>query len=124
MVQKYFLCKTCGNLVELINESGVSMVCCGKDMTELVPCSTDGAREKHVPVVTIEGNVVKVVIGEVDHPMINTHYIEWISIETKNGGQRKNLKPGDEPKAEFVLTDGDEFVAAYEYCNIHGLWKK
>ena len=124
MAQKYYVCKICGNLVEAINESGVSMVCCGQNMTVLEPCSTDGIAEKHVPEVKVDGNSVKVVIGEIEHPMVEAHYIEWISIETKNGSQRKKLKPGDAPKAEFMLADGDELIAVYEHCNIHGLWKK
>ena len=46
-----------------------------------------------------------------------------MAIETKQGSQIKYLKPGEEPKAVFAIADGDEFVAAYEYCNLHGLWK-
>ena len=121
---KYYVCEICGNMVEVVKESGVSMVCCGKNMTELKACSTDGAVEKHVPCVTVDGNTVTVKIGEVEHPSTDAHYIEWISIETKNGSQKKKLKPGDKPEATFTLEDGDEVITAYEYCNIHGLWKK
>lgn len=105
-------------------DSKVPVVCCGKPMKELVPGAVDGALEKHVPAVTIEGNTVKVQIGEVIHPMLPEHYIQFVALETKNGCQIKNLKAGDEPKAEFVLADGDEAVAVYEYCNLHGLWVK
>lgn len=124
MSLKYYECEKCGNLVEAIIESGMSMTCCDQVMTELIPCTSDGATEKHVPVVTVDGKTVKVCVGEVEHPMLDNHYIEWISIETKLGSQRKKLKPGCKPEAEFLLTDGDEFIAAYEFCNIHGLWKK
>ena len=85
--------------------------------------TSDGAAEKHVPVVSINGNTVEVAIGSVAHPMLEEHYITGIYIETTSGGQFASLKPGEEPKAVFLLKDGDEFIAAYEYCNLHGLWK-
>lgn len=121
---KFYICETCKNIITKIVDSKVPVVCCGKPMKELVPGAVDGALEKHVPKVTIEGNIVKVQIGEVIHPMLPEHYIQFIALETKNGVQIKNLKAGDEPKAEFVLADGDEAVAVYEYCNLHGLWVK
>ena len=121
---KFYICETCKNIITKIVYSKVPVVCCGKPMKELVPGAVDGALEKHVPAVTIEGNTVKVQIGEVIHPMLPEHYIQFIALETKNGVQIKNLKAGDEPKAEFVLADGDEAVAVYEYCNLHGLWVK
>ncbi len=120
---KFYVCEHCGNLIEMVKDAGVPIMCCGQAMTELVPGTTDAAVEKHVPVVTVDGNKVSVVVGEVEHPMLEAHYIEWITIETTNGAQRKVLKPGEAPKAEFVLTDGEELVAAYAYCNLHGLWK-
>ena len=123
MEQKFYICKHCGNIVAAVKESGVPVVCCGEKMSELVPCSTDAATEKHVPVVTKEGNIVTVSVGSVTHPMTPEHYIEWISISTKNGNQRHVLAPTDEPKATFALLDGDEVLAAYAYCNLHGLWK-
>lgn len=85
--------------------------------------TSDGAAEKHVPVVSVSGNTVEVSVGSVSHPMLEEHYITGIYIETKSGGQFAALKPGDDPKAVFLLKDGDEFIAAYEYCNLHGLWK-
>ena len=121
---KFYICETCKNIITKIVDSKVPVVCCGKPMKELVPGAVDGALEKHVPKVTIEGNTVKVQIGEVVHPMLPEHYIQFIALETKNGVQIKNLKAGDEPKAEFILADGDEAVAVYEYCNLHGLWVK
>lgn len=91
-------------------------------MTELTANTTDAAVEKHVPVVTVNGNTVEVNVGSVTHPMEEKHFIEWIALETKNGNQLKYLKPGDAPKAVFALTEGDEVVRAYAYCNLHGLW--
>lgn len=119
---KFYRCKHCGNIVGMIHNSGVPVVCCGEEMEELVANTVDASKEKHVPVVSIVGNTVKVEVGGVHHPMEEKHYIQWIYLQTKNGGQRKCLKPGDEPVAAFAL-DNDEVVAVYEYCNLHGLWK-
>ena len=121
---KFYICETCKNIITKIVDSKVPVVCCGKPMKELVPGAVDGALEKHVPAVTVDGKTVKVQIGEVIHPMLPEHYIQFIALETKQGYQIKTLKAGDEPKAEFVLADGDEAVAVYEYCNLHGLWVK
>lgn len=121
--RKFFICKHCGNIVGMIHNAGVPLVCCGEKMQELVANTTDGAQEKHVPVVTVEGNKVTVAVGSVAHPMLDAHYIQWIYLETEQGGQRKALKPGDKPVAVFMLTADDKAVAAYEYCNLHGLWK-
>ena len=120
---KFFRCKHCGNIAELIYDSGVSIVCCGEDMEEMVANTVDAAREKHVPSVSIEGNTVKVDVGEVLHPMEEKHYIMWICLHTKKGLQRKDLLPGEDTKAVFTIDD-DEVIAVYEYCNLHGLWKK
>lgn len=122
MSKKFFVCKHCGNLVGMIHSSGAPMTCCGDVMTELIPNTTDAANEKHVPVVTITGDVVIAEVGSVAHPMVPEHFIEWIYVETKNGGQMKRLTPEDKPKAEFTLNN-DEVIAVYEYCNLHGLWK-
>ncbi len=121
---KFYVCKHCGNLVSMIHASGVKMICCGEEMSELKPNTVDAAQEKHVPVVTVNGNTVTVEVGSVPHPMLDAHYIQWIYLETEQGIQRKCLKPGTEPKAVFSLAEGDKAVAAYEYCNLHGLWKK
>lgn len=121
---KFYVCKHCKNLVTLLHESGVPMMCCGEKMTELVPGTSDGAFEKHVPAVSVDGNTVTVKVGEVEHPMLENHYIQWVVLETKNGAQIHYLKPGEKPEAVFVLAEGDEAITAYEYCNLHGLWKK
>ena len=123
MDQKFLRCEHCGNIVAMVKEKGVPVMCCGQKMTELVPGTTDAAQEKHVPVYQVEGNTVTVTVGAVAHPMGEEHYIEWISLQTKQGNQRKALQPGQEPTACFALCEGDEVVAAYAYCNLHGLWK-
>ena len=121
MKAKFYICKHCGNLIGMIKDSGVPVVCCGEPMKALIPNTVDASGEKHLPVVSVEGDVLKVNIGSVDHPMIPEHYIEWIYVETDQGGHRKALKPGDAPSAVFHL--GDEKAAAvYAYCNLHGLW--
>lgn len=121
--RKFYICNHCGNLVGMIQESGVKMVCCGEEMTLLVANTEDASTEKHVPAVSVVGNTVKVDVGSVLHPMEEKHYIQWIYLETKNGGQMRRLNPGDEPKAIYALSDNEEVVAVYEYCNLHGLWK-
>ena len=119
----FYRCEHCGNIVAYIHDSGVRCQCCGEEMKPLVPNTSDGAGEKHVPVIGQNGRTVTVTVGSVEHPMLDAHYIEWIMLETKEGRQRKALKPGEKPVATFALTDADAVVAAYEYCNLHGLWK-
>ena len=123
MEQKFFICKHCGNIIDMVKSSGVPIICCGEPMKELVPGETDGALEKHVPVYEVSGNKVTVKVGEVEHPMLEEHYIQWICLETTAGVQFKYLEPGNDPKALFSLADGEKPVAAYAYCNLHGLWK-
>ncbi len=119
----FYRCRHCGNIIAYIQDSGVRCVCCGEEMEPIVPNTSDGAGEKHVPVIEVEGRKVTVKVGSVEHPMLDAHYIQWILLETKLGRQRRTLKPGEKPVAVFALTEDDEVVAAYEYCNLHGLWK-
>ncbi|MCR5419159.1 MAG: desulfoferrodoxin [Lachnospiraceae bacterium] len=120
---KFYRCNHCGNVIVKMEDKGVPVSCCGELMQEMVAGESDGAMEKHVPVIERDGAKVKVTVGSVEHPMLEEHSIRFIVIETKNGFAKKDLNPGDAPVAEFVLSDGDELVAAYEYCNLHGLWK-
>ena len=120
---KFLICNKCGNIVEVVKEKSSAITCCGDQMTVLDPGTSDGAFEKHLPVITQEGSKVTINVGSVDHPMMEAHYIEWIVIETKKGAQKANLKPGDAPKAEFILADDDQLISAYAYCNLHSLWK-
>ncbi|MCI7262831.1 MAG: desulfoferrodoxin family protein [Otoolea sp.] len=121
---KFYICEHCGNIITFMKNAGVPVMCCGQKMTELVPGTSDGAVEKHVPAVSVEGQKVVVKVGEAEHPMLEAHYIQWIALETESGVQIKNLKPGEKPEAVFLLPEGEKAVAAYEYCNLHGLWKK
>ena len=120
---KFYRCETCGQMIAIVKKTAVPVMCCGKPMKEIIPGTTDAAAEKHVPVIEVDGNKVVVKVGSVAHPMLPEHYIEFIAIQTKEGNQRKALKPGDEPKACFSLCEGDEVEAAFAYCNLHSLWK-
>ncbi len=119
---KFFICEHCGNLIGMINDARVPMMCCGQKMTKLEPGTVDASLEKHVPVVNVDGDVVKVEIGAVEHPMTEEHSILWVYLQTDRGGQRKCLEVGKAPYVEFALKD-EKPVAVYAYCNLHGLWK-
>lgn len=118
----FYICRTCGKIIETVKNGAPDTVCCGKPMELLVPNTSEGAGEKHLPAVKVEEEKVLVNVGEVDHPMQDVHYIEWVVLETDKGIYRRNLKPGDKPSAVFVLND-EKPVAVYAYCNLHGLWK-
>ena len=120
---KFFICEHCGNIIGKIHDAGVPVMCCGQKMTQLIPGTVEASVEKHIPVVTVEGNLVKVQVGSVEHPMIPEHHITWIYLQTNVGGQRKNLTPGSAPAVTFALTEDEKPVSVYAYCNLHGLWK-
>ena len=123
MEMKFYRCAHCGQIIAFAKNVGVPVMCCGEKMEEIIPGTTEAATEKHIPVYTIEDGIATVTVGEVEHPMLEEHYIEWIAIQTTSGNQRKSLNPGDAPKAQFALLPGEEIVAAYAYCNLHSLWK-
>ena len=123
MKQRFFICEHCGNIIAMVKDKGVPIFCCGQKMTELVAGTVEASAEKHIPVYKVEGNKVHVTVGSVEHPMLEAHFIEWISLETKQGNQRKVLEPGQKPEVCFAMCEGDEVVAVYAYCNLHGLWK-
>ena len=119
---KIMQCTHCGNQVMSLNDAGVPMMCCGEEMQALVAGSTDAAQEKHVPAVAVQGNVMQVTVGEVAHPMLAEHYIQWIAVEQGDKTQLARLHPQQEPKATFTVEPGQSYTV-YEYCNLHGLWK-
>ena len=119
---KLYVCEHCGNIVGMVHDAGVPMMCCGQKMTKLEPGVVEASHEKHIPVVTREGDTVKVTVGSVNHPMAEEHHIAWVYLQTCRGGQRKCLKVGSDPVVTFALCD-EEPVAVYAYCNLHGLWK-
>lgn len=120
---KFYICDTCGNIIAYVENKNVPVVCCGKKMQEISVGVVEASYEKHIPVVYIDGNKVSVVVGSVEHPMVIGHHIAWVALETKEGNQRKILDKTGQPKVEFMITDTDEVIAVYAYCNLHGLWK-
>lgn len=119
--RQVFKCGVCGNIVEVLHASGGELVCCGQPMTALVENTTDGAKEKHVPVVEKIPGGYKVAVGSVAHPMLDAHYIEWIELIADGVSYLAFLKPGAAPEATFLI-DADK-VTVREYCNLHGLWR-
>lgn len=119
---RFFICRHCGNLIEMVKNAGVPVMCCGQKMEELIPNTVEASNEKHLPAVSVNGGEVLVAVGSVEHPMVAEHFIEWVVLETENGSQRKFLQPGEKPEVSFLL-NGEKPVAVYAYCNIHGLWK-
>ncbi|MFA6228320.1 MAG: desulfoferrodoxin [Patescibacteria group bacterium] len=131
-LNEIYKCSVCGNIVEVVHVGGGVLVCCGQDMILQTENSVDASLEKHVPVIEKTETGVKVKIGATLHPMEEVHYIEWIEIivdpptgaSAQAGGRvdRRYLKPGDAPEAEFNRSG--ENITARAYCNLHGLWKK
>ena len=119
---KFYICEHCGNLVGMIHESGVPMMCCGQKMTKLEAGVVEASHEKHIPVVSHKCKKVTVTVGSVEHPMEEAHSILWVYLQTDKGGQRKSLEVGQPPVVTFSLTD-EKPIAVYAYCNLHGLWK-
>ncbi len=117
-----YKCEVCGNIVEVLHDGPGQLVCCNQPMKLQEENTVDAAKEKHVPVIekTAEGILVKV--GSVAHPMIDSHYIEWIQLLADGKAYRQFLKPGEKPEAVFKVEGKD--LSAREYCNLHGLWKK
>ena len=120
-MNKFYRCSHCGNLIGMIHDAGVPMMCCGQKMDALVPNTVEASAEKHLPAVTVDGDTVKVAIGSVAHPMAEEHFIEWVYVQTERGGARKALKPGEAPEVSFAM-GGEKAIAVYAYCNLHGLW--
>ena len=120
-LNQVYKCDVCGNIVEMLHTGDGDLVCCGQNMVLQEENTVDAVKEKHVPVIEkIKGGVL-VKVGSVEHPMIDTHYIEWIEVHTDKKVYRKNLKPGDKPQAEFMLDE--DVLYAREFCNLHRLWR-
>lgn len=116
-----YKCELCGNIVEVLHGGAGELVCCGKPMKLLAENTTDAATEKHVPVIEKTAGGVNVKVGDVAHPMLEKHYIEWIEIIADGKAYRQFLNPGDAPEATFKVEAKQ--IIAREYCNLHGLWK-
>ena len=121
---RFYICEHCGNIIGMIHDAGVRVMCCGQKMTKLEPGTVEASVEKHLPVVTVseDGKTVTANVGSVAHPMTPEHSITWVYLETDKGGHRKALEAGSDPVVKFALCD-EKPVAVYAYCNLHGLWK-
>lgn len=119
---KFYICRTCGEIVCAVGPCQVQATCCGKPMEALVPGTVEASREKHIPVVTVGGDTLTVSVGSVAHPMTAEHSIQWVCVVTEQGSFTKKLDTDKEPVAVFAL-HGDKPVAVFAYCNLHGLWK-
>lgn len=123
MELEIFRCSTCGNVVVIIHPSGMPVWCCGKKMERMEINTEEMKFESHVPKVMVDGNTIRVMVGEILHPMLEEHHIEWIMITTDRGMYFKKLKTTDLPKAVFEITDEEKLEHAYALCNLHGLWR-
>ena len=121
---KFYICPVCRNTVEMVYDTDIPLHCCGERMEKLIPGTVSASEEKHVPEALVQDGILEVKVGSVEHPMLDVHSIQWIAVESKQGVQIKYLQPDQAPEAVFALTEGDELVAVYEYCNLHSLWKK
>ena len=120
---KFVKCSHCGNIAQVVEDKGPALVCCGTPMDLLNPNTEEAAHEKHIPVVTVDGANIKIAVGSVEHPMVEGHHIAWIVLETEQGYDLKYLNHTGAPEANFSVANGDKAIAAYAYCNLHGLWK-
>lgn len=112
------------SIIQLICCQGEgTLTCCGETMTLMTANTSEGAAEKHLPVVEREGSQLTVRVGNIFHPMTEEHSIGWVYLQTEKGGQRVNLEPDQEPVVRFVIASGDTPTAVYAYCNLHGFWK-
>lgn len=118
-----YKCDLCGLQVEVINADACPPSCCGQTMRLMKENTTDGAKEKHVPVVSAQENGILVKVGEIPHPMEPDHYIEWIEVINGSYVNRYQLRPGEAPQAAFYVPMQPGLVIR-AYCNKHGLWKK
>lgn len=124
MEQTFYTCRHCGNILAMIHDAGAAVQCCGEKMRRLEPGTAEASGEKHIPVYTREGDIVRVAVGAAEHPMSAEHYIEWICMETEHVIQYARLKPTDKPEAWFALCKGDKVRAIYAFCNQHNLRKQ
>ncbi len=123
MSLKFYKCPNCSDVVVKADDNGNELSCHGVPMELLKADDMDAALEKHVPAVMVEGNLVKVAVGSVMHPMTPEHYITLIALECEKTYQVAHLTPEDEPSAVFAVAPGDAPLRVYEFCSLHGLWK-
>ena len=93
-ILQLYKCDGCGKIVMVFHGGDGSLSCCNKPMKLMAENTTDGAKEKHVPVVEKTATGYKVKVGSVAHPMEENHYIEWVELLTEDAMYCKFLKPG------------------------------
>lgn len=120
---KFFICNHCKNIITMVDDAGVPIMCCGQKMELLTENTVEASGEKHVPSVKVDNNIVCVNVGTVDHPMTSEHYIKWVCLETDKGNYIKHLNPDQNPHVDFAIKD-EKPLKVYAYCNLHGLWSK
>lgn len=116
-------CETCGNILCMIQSSGIIPVCCDNEMRYIAANTTDGAKEKHIPVLRQDGTRIQVTVGSAPHPMETKHKIEWIAVLTDRGIYARSLASGDMAECVFTIRPDEKIISVYSYCNLHGLWK-
>ncbi len=121
---RHYVCRACGNLVAMVNDTGRRIGCCSKNMDELTPNATDASEEKHTPRIKLSDGKVTVSVGTADnaHPMLPEHAISWVCLVTTRGSQRKTLIPDGKSEVTFLLDKDERVIKAFAYCNLHGLW--
>ncbi len=120
---KFYVCDKWGNMIRMIVDKGVPIVCCGNTMRELIPNNVDASHEKHIPQIDFARNTLRVKVGNISHPMESAHSIEWVYAVTSEGEQFKRLRVNRDLEVEFALVNGDKPIKVYSYCNLHGLWQ-
>lgn len=117
-----YKCMDCGAMHQALRDGAGDPVCCGKPMVRIKDNFIEASEEKHIPIVRkIAEKKIEIVVGSVEHPMTDEHYIEWIEVRDGIKNVKKFLKPGDKPLVTFNVMSDDFEVRAY--CNQHGLWK-
>lgn len=118
---KIYRCLTCEEVVITRSDDKI-LKCCGEDMIELIPNSSDADAQQHTPLIRQIGNFITIKVGEPLHSMLDVHYIDFILLETDKGLYYKKLALDDEPIADFLINNQEKIVRAYAYCNNHFLW--
>jgi superoxide reductase len=120
-LKQIYKCKVCENIVEVIHQGIGQLVCCNQPMELLETKTEDQGFEKHLPVIERDDDDIVIKVGDIDHPMTDDHYIEWIELMTPTTIYRQRLHPGMKPIAKFETEAKD--IQVRIYCNVHGLWK-
>lgn len=116
---KFYQCTKCKNIITVLKGDNKNLTCCQDNLIEIKPNTQEAATEKHIPVCKFIDGQVEVTVGEIEHPMSEEHYIEFIVQATDKDFTVKKLNPDDKPIAVFPNKENAKY---YAFCNIHGLW--